>query len=491
MNNKLIFPIYIHSFIYLIAAFLFSYYLDMSMLDDGLRHIAFAQNESSMKSWGDVFPNSLFSNYDPWYAWHQLLKFILEVIPYNSIHIFINTLSMFILMILLDKYLKDFVKYNFGSLSYIIVFTIVYLAGYRYWAVRPDLLSGLFVFTILLFKNRFLPVFLLTILYAPFYYLFFIYTGSVGLVYIVQKKWKALFGIFFGSLVVGIYFLFQDYQGYIDTVTYILTDQSLRMGLQVGEGKPILGVLNHLNYFISLPLFLSIMIILIYWKYKYFSSNPLATFLVITSVLWFNQYRYFYLFMPFIIILLISVIVNINKKLFLYKVRKYFILIKRYTSFAQTKPIFYFIAIPYVIAMITFQFSTKSLNANTKEAKFFENERYNNKTILLNSLNLDIYKALYYNPTIHFVPSCSIGWFDKTNPIMKDIYIRMQKNTGVTEDELSKLISFVKADIYIHYLKNSKQKLNFNKLEQYGIVPYEIYNNRIIFNIKKRENKNG
>jgi len=457
------------------------------MIDDGFRHIAFAEHKDIMKNWGEVFPHSLFSSYDPWYAWHQLLEVFLKVVPYDSIHIFINTLSIFTLMILVDKYIKYFVKYDFGSLTYIIVFSIVYITGYRYWIMRPDLLSGLFVFAALLFRNKFLPVFLLTILYAPFYYLFFLYTGSVGLVYIVQKKWKSLLGIFMGSLIVGIVFLIQDYQGYIDTVKYILTDQSLRMGLEVGEGKPILGFLTHLNYFILLPLFLVGGFTLIYWKYKYFSTNTLVTFLLVTSILWFNQYRYFHLFMPFIIIFLISVIVDIDKKLFLYKIRRYLILLKRYTSFAQTKPLFYVIAIPYVIAIITFQFSTKSLNEQTAEAKFFENKYYNEKTILLNKLDLDIYKALYYNPTIKFIPSCSIGWFDKTNPKIKDIYIRMQKKNGITEEELSKLIKFVNADIYIHYLRNEKQKLNFDKLNQYGIIPYEIYNNRIIFKIEREK----
>lgn len=491
MKSKYLFPLYIHSFIYFIAAILFSYSLDMSMPDDGLRHIAFASNHDIMKNWGEVFPHSLFSSYDPWYTWHKLLEMMLKIVPYDSIHIVINTFSTFALMLIIDIYLKKFVNYNFGTLSYIIVFVVVYITAYRYLMVRPDLLSGLFVFTALLFRNKFFPVFILTILYAPFYYLFFLYTGSVGLVYIVQKKWKALIGIFSGSLIIGILFLILDFQGYMDTVRYILTDQSLRMGLEVGEGKPIFKILTNINYFILLPLFLGTGFILIYWKYKYFRTNALAIFLVITSILWFNQYRYFNLFLPFITIFLLSVIVNIDKKLFFYKIRKYLILLKRFTSYAQVKPIFYFIAIPYTIVMLSFKFSTISLTETTNEAQFFKNELYNNKTVLLNKIHLDIYRALYYNPTIHFIPSCSVGWFDKTNLKMKDIYIRMQKESGVTEEELSKLINFVKADIYIHYLRNNKQKLNFDKLKQYGIIPYEIYNNRIIFNIKKREKKDG
>ncbi len=68
-------------------------------------------------------------------------------------------------------------------------------------------------------------------------------------------------------------------------------------------------------------------------------------------------------------------------------------------------------------------------------------------------MTTDIYKAFYFNPTVKIVPSCSIGWFDDKDKSMKDIYIRMQKDEGISEEELRKLIDYINADIYIHYLK--------------------------------------
>lgn len=82
--------------------------------------------------------------------------------------------------------------------------------------------------------------FVLTLVYGPFYYLFFIYTGSMGLVYIVKKRVEIFIRYFLGSVIVLLIFLFTNFNGYKDTVINILTDQSLRMGLKVGgEGEPL------------------------------------------------------------------------------------------------------------------------------------------------------------------------------------------------------------------------------------------------------------
>lgn len=255
MKKDFTFPLYIHIGIYIISSIIFAYYIDISMIDDGLRHISFSVNYETMKNWGEIYPSSLFSTYDPWMNWHNLLKALLIVVPYDKLHILVNFLTLLPLMILLHKYLKLYVKYDFGSLSYVIVFIIVYLSTYRYLMVRPDQLSGLFVFTALLLPNRFIWSFLLTILYGPFYYLFFLYTGSLGLVYMIQKKWSAFGGIFIASIIVLVYHLIQDFQGYTTTVINILTDQRLRVGLEVTEGQPLFNVLTNINYFLLLGVF--------------------------------------------------------------------------------------------------------------------------------------------------------------------------------------------------------------------------------------------
>lgn len=485
MNSKTFFPKYLHVLILFLSAVVFSMALGMSMIDDGLRHIAFSANSDIMKSWADVYPSSLFTEYDPWYLWHVFLEYLLKIISYDFIHIFINIFTIFTLMYLVYEFINREVNYNFASLTYIIVFSITLITSYRYTIIRPDALSGLFIMLALLLKNRFLPIFILTIIYGPFYYLFFLYTGSLGLVAMVQKKWKSFFGLFTASLIVGIYFLIQDSQGYLYTVINILTDQSLRMGLEVGEGKPLFSILKNLNYFVLLILFLGGSASIIYWKYEYFKSNSLATFLLITSILWINQYRYYHLFMPLIYIYMFSVLVNIDKKKFLKIIRKYFVIIKRYSSYAKNVKLFYIIAIPYSIVMFAFVFNTHSTKEHVEEGKFFKGDYFSNKIVLQNYMNTDKYKAVYHNPTVKFVPSCSVGWFDNSDPKMKDIYIRMQKEEGISEEELYSLIKYVKADIYIHYFNNKKQVLNFDKLKNFGIIPNVIYHNRIIFEIKK------
>lgn len=489
MKNKTYLSPFIHYSIYFIASLFFAYYLDISMPDDGLRHIAFAANQDLMKSWGEVFPYSLFSDYDPWFLWHNLLSSILIFVNYKYLHICINFVVFFSLMNLIDIHLRKLTTYNFASFIYIIVFSIIFLGSSRYLMIRPDLLSGLYVMTALLLGNRPFVLFLITVIYGPFYYLFFMYTGSIGLVFLIQKKWNTFLGVFVGSVfVLMIHFLY-DYNGYVDTVINILMDQKLRMGLEVGEGRPLFDFLKHFNYFILLPIFFIGTSFFIYKKYDYFKENALSLFILITSILWMNQVRYFVLFLPIIIVYIFSIVVNTNKKKFFRKVRMYYIVMLRYISYSKKVALFYLIAIPYCIFAFTYVYDTKSMNKGLEEASFFNNEIFNKKTILMNNLHVDIYKALYYNPTIKFVPSCSVGWFDNKDEKMKDIYIRMQKEKGISEIELKSLINYINADFYIHYLRNAKQVLDFDKLKELGINPEIIYHNRIIFKINK-EDKN-
>lgn len=482
------FPPLIHYSIYLLCALIYSIVLDLSFKDDGLRHIAFAANKDIMLSWANVYPNSLFTNYDPWFGWHFLLNQLLNIISYENLHILVNTAVFFVLMILIDRYIRRFSKYNFSSLLYIIVFIIVMLTSFRYVMLRPDLLSGLYVMVALLLVNRFRIIFIVTILYAPFYYLFFIYTGSIGLVYLIQKKIRAFLGVFLGS-VIGLFFhLVYDFSGYMDTVVNILTDQNLRMGLAVKEGVAIFDFLNGLNYYVLLAVFLGGSFFIIWFKYNYFKTNTLALFLLITSILWVNQYRYFHLFLPLITIYIFLIIVNINKKNLFYLFRKYFILGKRYFNYSKDKKLFYLIAIPYSILMLSIIFSSQSMNKSIQKGKYFNNKIFNHKTILSNKMDEDMFIAHYYNPTLKLIPSCSIGWFDNKNILMKKLYVKLQStNTSIKEEELKKLIDYTNSDYYMHYFGTS-HILGFKKLKALGIIPLEIDSKKVLFKIKKRKN---
>ena len=486
MTKESFFNLYTHYLIYFLCAIYFSLSIDISMPDDGLRHISFAQNIDIMKSWGDVFPYSLFSNYDPWFGWHNFLSFFLNFISVDLIHIFINIMSLFLLMVFLDQLIKIQVRYKLDSFVYIIVFIIVILTSYRYVMIRPDLLSGLFVMAALLLRNKFIYMFLLTILYGPFYYLFFLYTGSLGLVFLIQQKWKNFFAILFASIIILGFFLIHDMKGYLETIYFILNDQTLRMGLAVKEGQPIFEVLSYLDYYILLPVFLGISFFVIYKNYEYFKNNALASFLLITSILWINQYRYFHLFMPIIFVYAFSLIMNINKKHFFYILRKYQLGLKKYFSYSKNKKLFYIIAIPYSIVMLGYIYSFQSVNNKVEKGKVFQNKIYDNKIILSNKMDAEMFSALYYNPKIKTIPSCSIGWFNHENKDMKKLYIKMNGPYGLNEEELSSLIENVNADFYFHYTKTSTKNLNISKLEKLGIIAKTILKDKIVFEIRKQ-----
>lgn len=486
MKSKNTFNYYIHYLIYFICATSYTLFIDISMPDDGLRHIAFAANKETMVSWGNVYPFSLFSDYDPWFGWHTFLNILLTVIPYEKIHLVINLFSLFILMVLCHETIKKYSKYDFSSLLYIVVFIVVMLSSYRYVMVRPDLLSGLYIMTALLLANRFVVIFILTIFYIPFYYLFFLYTGSIGLVYLVQKKFKAFLGVFLGSIVGLAFHLIYDYDGYIDTVINILTDQKLRMGLAVKEGLPIFDILRGADYYILIPIFLITPFFIIWKKYDYFKENSLALFLLLTSLLWVNQHRYFHLFLPLIMIYSLTLIINLDKKIFFYNLRKYLVISKKYFNYSKTKKLFYIIAIPYSIVMLTIIFSDQSFNKFVEKGKYYQDERFNNKTILYNKMYIDMFRAHYYNQKIKIVPSCSIGWFEQEDKEMKRLYVKLQSlKETVTEQELKRLIDYVNADYYIHFFKNEKQSFSFDKLNSLGIIADEITDNKIVFKIKK------
>jgi len=473
--------------IYLISSFLFAYYIDYSMIDDGLRHISFALNQDTMHSWGEVFPNSLFTSYDPWKRWHEFIRLLNYFIEIKYIHIVINFLSLSILMVLIHKFIKEYIVYKLDSLIYLLVLILTLMTSYRYIMVRPDLISGFYIMILLLSKrDNFLIPFILTLFYGPFYYLFFMYTGSMGLVYMLEKKWRSFFGVFIASVLVLGFFLIENMHGYIDTVLNVLNDQNLREGLNVGEGEPIFSFLSSFDYKLLFCIFFFIVSYLLYKYYSYFKNNRLALFLLITSLLWINQFRYFHLFLPIIYVYLLSIIFNTNKKRFFYKLRKSQVILKKYVSYSKNKKLFYFIAIPYTIVICTYYFNQNSVDEVITKNQFFKNQIYNNKIIVSNSMNSEMYSALYYNPSIKVIPSCGLGWFNYNNDSKyKKLYIKMLDSVGLNEEELKDFLITVKADFYFHYFDKSDMVLNFDKLKKIGLIPIEIRKNKIIFKVLK------
>jgi beta-N-acetylglucosaminidase len=136
--------------------------------------------------------------------------------------------------------------------------------------------------------------------------------------------------------------------------------------------------------------------------------------------------------------------------------------------------------------MLAYMFSWHSLDKSITNGEYFTKKEFINKTILSNKMDPDMFKAHYYNPTLKLIPSCSIGWFENKNPKMKELYVKLQdSNKTFTEEELKELIDYTNSDFYIHYIRNRKQKLSFDKLISLGIIPIEINQKKILFKVKK------
>ena len=472
--------------VYFFAAFFYAYFVNLSAGDDGLRHIAFAAHKDLMHSWGQVFPHSLFfTNYDPWFVWDKLISFFLLIFPYKSVHIPINITVLFTLFLLLDALLLKYSSLKKQPMLIFLILAIVTMSLHSYINVRPDLLSGLFIMSVLLFYKRLFLLFILTICYSSSYYLFFLYTGSLGILFLILREYKTVGTLFIASLLgLGLH-LYYGGEEFIKTITYLLTDQTLRDGLSVGEGNPLFSFLKIFNYYVLVLLAWSISFVLIYFKYDYFKKQHIALLLLIMSPLWLAQVRYSYLLRPLFFLYLAIESRVILQSLLSRKIQYFCYKIVHIIKSVQYKTVFIVPALFYTAFMFGFFSRDVDQTKTLVQKDFFKNSKFNNQTILLNALSSDIYYALYLNPTIKFVPSCSIGWFEN-NKKMKDIYIKMMKTKGINELQLSKLMNYVHAKYYFHILRNKQQILSFKKLKSLHIVPLLIIDNKILF---QRESK--
>ena len=200
--------------------------------------------------------------------------------------------------------------------------------------------------------------------------------------------------------------------------------------------------------------------------------------------LWLAQARYFALLYPLFFLYSLLELKNLLKLLFARKIIYYLYKFFHTLKTAQYKPIFLIPALLYTIVMFGYIMSNYDKQETLEEKAYYKNPAFDNQTILINTFNVDTYYALYTNPSLKIVPSCAIGWFRGDKEI-KDIYIRMMKEDGITEEELNRLIEYVGAKYYIHSLVNTKQALSFVKLKELHIEPILILNNKILFEKKR------
>jgi len=479
--------LYVRLLFYFFAATLFAYFGGLSFSDDGLRHIAFAAHKEIMHSWADVFPHSLFfKEYDPWWPWHGILRFYLSFFSYSTVHIAINTSVYFLLFALIDRLLVREGGFKENYLIVILVLVTVLFSDIKYVNLRPDLLSGLFLMAGLLLRKNFWGLLLLSALYGSSYYLFFLYTGALALTYLLIGERKSFTGIVVGSLVALLVHLYVGGEYFLKTVLYLLEDQSLREDLEVNEGKPLFGFLGGINYFVLVTFLLGLVVLLAYRFSRYFKKRPLALLLLVTSPLWMAQARYYYLLKPLFFLLFVMEFQTLSQLFLSRKVRYFFMRLIHILKNLQKKNILTTLLLLYT-AVVLGTVNMGSDNSKTlQQDAFYKQKRFDGKTILLNGLSAEIYFALYLNPTLHFVPSCSIGWFEN-NKKMKKLYIEMQKESGIDEAQTAKLAHYVGASYYIHIMHNPKSNLSFSKMKKEGLVPVEILHDRVIFKVIKEQ----
>ncbi len=468
---------------YLFFAVVYAYLKNYTMFDDGLRHIAFAAYPEVMKSWGDVYPHSLFGSYDPWFAWHAIVEFLLFFAPYESVHILINAIFLFFVALWCDLAIRKFVSRDLGAVTVLAAITIAYLSG-RYLNARPDNISGLYVMYALLLPNRFLPSFALALLYAPTYYLFYFYTGTVGLVWLLTKNYRSFAGVFAASIIGLLLHLAFGGAEFVEISSFLLSDQKLREGLNVGELVATFAPLELLPNALNSVVLLAAGVWVVYRLEQKSAKPPIVYFLILSSFMWLQALRYYELFYPLIFVSAWYLAQHSDFSKIKPNILKAYAFCKN--TLLQAKDSLLFLGGATLITVVGFSLAGGGENESKKimeRYSFLATNEYSNKTVLTNAMTNMQYFGLYQNPTLHFVPSCSIGWFDKSDPKMRDIYIRMQKEKGVSEEEIAALASYVKADYYVHYMRNVEQKLDFTKLKTLGFEPIEIRSNTIVFRV--------
>jgi len=493
-NNKNI-KTFVRYILYFIIASLFGVALGYSFDDDGLRHLAFANNFEIMKNWGNVYPHSLFGSYDPWRFWHHFLHFIISISSFEHAHIVVNIISLFVLMVLMDSILNlELKKYKNTIVLFVSILSILVYA--RYTNLRPDLLSGFFVLSLYYFSERYknykhvtFVLFFIALLYAPMYYLFFVYTLMFAMYFFMTSQYKNLFAMLFATVIGLTYYYCFFGKESLEIIKYVLIDEKLRDGMMVGEGRPLFGIIGYIGTLAWIIVYSAIMIYLKAKRFSFLKNDRLLTLISVASLLWIGQMRYYALFLPLFYLYGVILIVNMDVKQldkviqsikYLYvAVRRTFIKNNRNISFILIFSLF----IGFEYAQVLHSQNKEIGMQNSKMVKFFKDKRFNNSTILINTLEPIGYYALYANPTIHEIPSCSIGWSNGSKHF-NTLYKKLLKK-NITIKEFSEFVQSVKPDYIFLKLPVSKdQSFTYKKLSKYGFSIVEIFDKYLILRKK-------
>jgi len=488
---------YVREILYFLAATFIAVGLNYSFSDDGLRHLAFAQHHDIMKSWGQAYPNSLFSNYDLWGSWHLFLEWVISISSFEYAHIIVNIISLFILMSLMDQLFQiELKKYkNTIPMIVVILLTVVYA---RYINIRPDLLSGFFIMLIYIFFRKYqekelyflFGLFLISVLYSSTYYLFFVYTLMLSMYFFIVSNYKATLVLLAATLFsFCCYYLFHGYD-YFQYIYYVLIDSSLRQGALVGEGLPLLKILAIVDVKYQIAFYLLVVLILKIKFNNFLKTHLLFSLLLASSLLWIGQMRYTQLLYPVFSVIFVSSFLNITKNSLYRLLRKLqFFYIKFSRGMQRSNKNIAFIIIFTIFISFEMGVSLKNIYAGKMNSIQNVNQLLNDfnittEKILFTSLDEISYQSLYTHPEIKEVPSCSIGWFSGSSR-EKELYFKMIKKR-ITAEELSELAILLKVDFIILEMPVSENNIfNLKYFNENGFKILNSYGENILISVLK------
>jgi len=486
--NKVYFNYLIYLFFVLLAYFIVRAY-GFTMLDDGWRHLGMALYPNEVESWQRVFPHSLYTNFDPWFMWHKLLAFIGTFVEKEDIPIIINTFMYSAISFWYYLIFKKFSKLKF--IYILILAAFLPLLALRYFFLRPDLLSGLFLLYLILIKNRFL-IFFISLVYAPFYYVFWFYLGFMGYVKLVLKDYKSTLLLFIiGVITLSFYFIY-DFDGYIHIIQNVLNNDILLEGHTVSESKPFMIPISIKNYFGTNPILLFLMLfsLLIYYGLK--PKNELLIYFLLLSPLFFIQYRFFNLLQPLIYSYLIILFHQIYKYI---EINGINVFLKDIQVFLKEKSYFgninkttfkIFTVIGLLIYFLVSHVGNLTLydviNKIYIDNHFLKEKQFQNKRILISNMGRTMYMGIFLNPTAQYIPNCSLGWVDYDKK-SKDTYFKLLRNKKtLTNQELFDFIKVNNVDYFIlDTMHNTNFTLSSKELKNNGLILEKIISTKLIF----------
>jgi hypothetical protein len=471
-------------------AFITSKTFGYTMLDDGWRHLAMAQFPNDVDSWGSIYINSLFKDYDPWFTWHNFLNFLGYLFGKENIVLTTNFIIYFLLSLWYHLTFTKIFKIN-PFLSLFLACFLPLLSP-RYLFLRPDSFSGLFILYSVFFSS-WLFIFLISILYAYIYYVYWFFMGFMSYVKFVTKDYKSMVAISLALIIGTIFYAVNNFEGFLHITRLILSNDVLREGKQVSEGYPFLIPLSIVNSYGSgiVLVFLTFFSLLSYFVFK--PKNKILIYTILLSPLMIIQVRFFIIMQPLLLALAVYVIhycyfeiVDNSLSSLMDKIKSYLrqrtyfmdFNIKTYNTLILISLLVYFVYL-YIDAKNKYI----DVHDDFDKLSFIEKEEFNGKNILFTTMGTDGYMAIYANPKANYFPPCAIGMVTLDREDKQTYLDLVTDGKYINAKEFFSLTKANSIDYIIHTPNASNTNFGFNnqELEENGYIFYKIINGYVIF----------